>query len=233
MRMRFALRRIPAIREVSAIGYRPIIRTSFASGAIAFFLALFCLAGCSDKDKVPSGIIPPDKMQKILWDMIQADQYSDMYLAKDSAGGKAKQETLTLYAQVFQLHKVSREDFQKSFQYYIDRPDLSRSLLDSVVKLGNHDRSASPVTPAAPLPKGASPPTPFRPFAKPGGQIPYSPPGRLPPTAHGFITPRHRADSSAHHSDSSTHRSRILPAHHADSSAHHSHVPPPRTSHPT
>src|SRR5450631_4928315 len=52
----------------------------------AVLLFLFCLAsGCSDKDGIPSGIIPREEMGKILWDMVEADQYSSIYLAKDSA----------------------------------------------------------------------------------------------------------------------------------------------------
>src|SRR5450432_537551 len=218
--------RMIAIRRPSAAEGRPVTHTRFVSGVIGFLLALLCLASCSDKDRVPSGIIPPDKMQKILWDMIQADQYSDMYLAKDS-GDKAKRETLTLYAQVFQLHKVSREDFQKSFQYYIDRPDLSRSLFDSVLKLGTNARSASPVTPATPLPKGTTPPQPFHPFVKPGGQIPFVPPGHLPPGAHGPVRPKSPTHPQV---DSATHR----PRHRYRSGAPPiSHVPASRISHLT
>ncbi len=65
----------------------------------------------------------------------------DLYLTKDSAG-KGRLKTLQLYAQVFQLHQVSREDFRKSFQFYSERPDLTRELFDSVQALGGRDRAA-------------------------------------------------------------------------------------------
>jgi hypothetical protein len=42
---------------------------------IAGLLAVVILAGCSGKDKVPSGIIPREEMGNILWDMIEADQF--------------------------------------------------------------------------------------------------------------------------------------------------------------
>jgi uncharacterized protein DUF4296 len=118
-------------------------------------LLLFILAvGCASKDKVPSDIIPQDKMEKILWDMIQADQYAALYLAKDSARINVKMETLKLYQQVFTLHKVSRDEFRESFQYYLGRPDLTRPVFDSLLAQGNRLRADSyrNPTPVSPTP---------------------------------------------------------------------------------
>ena len=128
----------------------------------ALFLVLL-LAGCSDKDNTPSGIIPRVKMEKILWDLVQADQYAAQYLVtdsvqvykKDSTRIDMKMETLKLYEQVFRLHQVSRDEFRKSFQYYQGRPDLARGMLDTLVNHGNQLRmdsykipTSAPVTPA-------------------------------------------------------------------------------------
>jgi hypothetical protein len=135
-------------------------------------LVLAFLLGCSNKDKVPSGIIPRDQMSSILWDMLQADQYSDAYLVKDSAHVNVKKETMQLYLKVFQLHKVSLEDFRKSMRFYLDHPDMTRSLFDTVINKGNRQRAESfkTETPAHPpksdhtVPPGAygqaSPPSP-------------------------------------------------------------------------
>ncbi len=95
----------------------------------ACILLLIFLAGCSSKDKVPSGILSQDKMERVLWDMIQADEYAALYLAKDSAIIDKKMETLKLYQQVFQLHQVSRDEFRESYQFYLGRPDLSRTVI--------------------------------------------------------------------------------------------------------
>src|SRR5882757_7341096 len=55
---------------------------------IPYALVFFCLVtlwtACSDKDKIPSDVIPREEMGKILWDMVQADQFSATYIAKDS-----------------------------------------------------------------------------------------------------------------------------------------------------
>jgi len=111
---------------------------------IAGLLAIFFLVatGCSDKKSVPSGILPREKMENVLWDMIQADQYT-ADLAKDSSAHIAdlKTERLRLYDQVFRLHDVTRDKFQKSYQYYTDHPELSQDLFDSLLVRGNRLRS--------------------------------------------------------------------------------------------
>jgi hypothetical protein len=118
---------------------------------------MLLVAGCSEKDKIPSDVIGKEEMEKILWDMMLADQYSANYLVKDSARVNVKMETLKLYEEVFRLHKVSREEFRKSFQFYQGRPDITRTMFDSLLTKGNRARmenytrppATSPVVPAA------------------------------------------------------------------------------------
>jgi hypothetical protein len=162
----------------------------------AGMLVLLFLTGCSDKDNVPSGILSRSDMQDVLWDMAQADQYAAIYVSKDSARVDVKTETLKLYEQVFRLHQVSREEFEKSYKYYMGRPELVRGMLDSLVKRGNDIRMDSykipnmtpmatpaPVTPAVPARPAGMPPPGFRtPGMKmmpgPGGK--FLPPGKRP-----------------------------------------------------
>ena len=87
---------------------------------------------CNNSKSVPRGIIPPDKMEKVLWDMIQADRFSVQFLAKDSAKINVKEETFKLYEQIFRIHQTNREEFTKSFKYYMDRPELNQALYDSM-----------------------------------------------------------------------------------------------------
>jgi hypothetical protein len=110
---------------------------------ILFCVVSYTVISCGDKNSVPSHIIPREKMEKILWDMILADQYSTYYLAKDSAKINVKKETLKLYQQVFQLQQVSFDEFRKSYKYYIDHPSLSKTLFDSLVARGNRQRTES------------------------------------------------------------------------------------------
>jgi hypothetical protein len=106
-------------------------------------------AGCKDKKSVPRSILPEDKMEQVMWDMAQADQYSALYLAKDSAHIDRKAETMRLYAEVFRLHQVTPEEFRKSYRYYLDHPELNQVLFDSTIARGYRARSEAYDLPAS------------------------------------------------------------------------------------
>ena len=108
-------------------------------GRTVVLVVILCWAvgmGCSNKNSVPKGILPMDKMEQVMWDMAQADQYAALYLAKDSAHSDRKAETMRLYAEVFRLHEVTPEEFRKSYHYYLDHPELNQLLFDSVITRG-------------------------------------------------------------------------------------------------
>lgn len=107
---------------------------------LALIVFLFCLGACTHKDRIPSGIIDKDKMGNILWDMIQTDQFSVLYLSKDSTKKNVRQETGRMYGQVLQIHHTTKEDFEKSLQFYVSRPDISKVMFDSLAVRGNRDR---------------------------------------------------------------------------------------------
>lgn len=139
---------------------------------IAALLCVVLIAGCSDKDKVPSGVLDKEEMGNVLWDMMQADQYATNYLVKDSSKVNVKMETLKLYEEVFRLHKLTRDEFRKSFQYYQDHPDITRTMFDSLIAKGNRLRSESYLHPSAPT----SSVPPVKPPAI-GAKAPVLPPG--------------------------------------------------------
>jgi len=103
-------------------------------------ISLLILAGCSSDSDVPKGIIGKDDMGKILWDLMQADQFSLQYMIKDSAKINVKKETIKLYQEVFQVHHVSKDEFQKSFQFYIAHPEITKVMFDSLSARANRQR---------------------------------------------------------------------------------------------
>ncbi len=123
---------------------------------------MLAVSSCSDKNSVPAGVLPHEKMEAVMWDVIQSEQYSASYLAKDSAHINLKLENLRLYDEVFRLHQVSREEFRRSYQYYMSRADIAQVLFDSLLAKGNrlrtesYSRSYRPVTTA---PHQATPPS--------------------------------------------------------------------------
>ncbi len=103
---------------------------------------LIFFAACTHNDRIPDGIIGKEKMEGILWDMIQADRFSSQFLLKDSARIDVKKETLVLYDQVFQVNKVTKEEFIKSYKYYLSRPDITKVILDTLASRANRRKEA-------------------------------------------------------------------------------------------
>jgi Domain of unknown function (DUF4296) len=97
------------------------------------FFNLFFIISCSDKNKVPNYVLPEEKMQAVLWSMINAGEFLNGYiLNKDSVDRVA--ESSKIYGQVFQIHHVTKEEFDKSYLYYREHPDLMKAILDSLSK---------------------------------------------------------------------------------------------------
>lgn len=106
-------------------------------------LSIIVFLSCTDKTRIPNGIISKQKMEKILWDMIQADRFSSQYLKKDSATKNIKLENLKLYEQIFQIHGTSKEEFAKSFRFYLNRPDITKTIFDSLAAKANRRKEES------------------------------------------------------------------------------------------
>jgi len=117
---------------------------------IFFFAFLAIFSACRNDDDIPRGIIPKENMSKILWDVIQADQFSTQYLLKDSAKWHVKSETMKLYDEVFKIHHISKAEFEKSLQFYLGHPDITKTMFDSLSAQANRQRSQVYLTPTAP-----------------------------------------------------------------------------------
>jgi hypothetical protein len=95
--------------------------------------------GCGKKDTLPEGILPPGKMQPVLWDVIRADAYTSNYIKKDSSK-KAVEENAKLQNRIFNNYNVSRASFYKSYDYYKSNTELFKVLLDSMINWANRER---------------------------------------------------------------------------------------------
>ena len=98
-------------------------------------IALLLFFSCKQKTKVPDTILPVDKMEKILMDMMLADEfYSQKQI--DSATIDSFSRT-NIYKTVFTLHKTNKEQFRKSLSFYESHPDLLKTVLDSMHSKAN------------------------------------------------------------------------------------------------
>jgi hypothetical protein len=93
---------------------------------------LIILASCSGKNKLPDGVMTKEKMEAVMWDMMQADVFlSDFVLSKDTSLKKLEEHN-KLYAKIFQIHKTDDKSFSRSFAYYRSRPAIMKEVLDSL-----------------------------------------------------------------------------------------------------
>lgn len=94
---------------------------------------LFLLNSCESRDQ-PRGILPAEKMEAVIYDMMRADQFlGDFVLNSDSTLSR-EQESMNYYREILALHKIDQETFRESFYYYRARPGLLREIMDSIQK---------------------------------------------------------------------------------------------------
>ena len=99
---------------------------------IILLAALAFTGSCTHKEDIPKGILKPDTMQAVLWDVIKAEAFTTDYIKKDSAKNAAA-ENLKLQQQIFAIHKISKADFYKSYDYYKTNTVVFKKIVDSMI----------------------------------------------------------------------------------------------------
>ncbi len=82
-------------------------------------------------DSAPKGILSKEKMTTVLWDYMEANVYSFEQM-KDSL----QEDTVVnakMQLSVFEKHKVSRESFEASYNYYAGNATEFKEIIDSVI----------------------------------------------------------------------------------------------------
>jgi hypothetical protein len=95
-------------------------------------LLVLVLSACGNKNDIPKGILKPEKMQLVLFDVIRAENFVFDYVTKDSSK-KAEAELVKLQQKVFAIHKISRSDFYTSYDFYKAHPGIMEPMLDSLI----------------------------------------------------------------------------------------------------
>jgi hypothetical protein len=95
---------------------------------IGLCLIVISLPGCADKDGVPFGVMGKDKMQLVLWNILQANELTIQLKQKDPVIENAK-----LQKQVFDEYNTSREEFYKSYSWYKEHPEVMEVMVDSMI----------------------------------------------------------------------------------------------------
>ncbi len=100
-----------------------------------FYLSLFVILfifSCNQEDKVPKNIIEKKKMQELVWDMARADAFLTAFAGKADSTFDRNKETIRLYKEVLQIHKVTQEDFRKSRDWYQKHPAVMKAIMDTL-----------------------------------------------------------------------------------------------------
>jgi hypothetical protein len=108
--------------------------------AIPAFIFACILMGCGGSAKTESKpTLGKEKMMSVLWDLAQADAFTEQFVKRDSSLNPGTEQA-KLQQQIFHLHQVKKEDVYSSYQYYLNRPELMKEILDSVADRAERDR---------------------------------------------------------------------------------------------
>ncbi|WP_028788353.1 DUF4296 domain-containing protein [Terrimonas ferruginea] len=92
------------------------------------------LVGCGNKNKIPSDIMPREKMDSVLWDMLRAGEFINGYVQVTDTGAARGSKSVAVYEEVLRVHKITRRQFDESFAWYRAHPDQMKRLLDTLAK---------------------------------------------------------------------------------------------------
>jgi hypothetical protein len=106
---------------------------------VIFILVL--LTACSNRSSIPADIIPLDSMTVIMKDIIIANEYAITYIPKDSTKKDKILANQELLDGVFKIHHITRELFENSYRFYESRPDMNKTIFDSLSAYANRHRT--------------------------------------------------------------------------------------------
>lgn len=92
--------------------------------------SLLVLGSCAGEEG--EQLLKPEKMSQVLKDFLKAEIYVHDFLQADSVR-KDSVEMAAFQQQIFKKHKISREQFIHSFEYYSTHGDQFMPLLDSML----------------------------------------------------------------------------------------------------
>jgi hypothetical protein len=93
-------------------------------------IAVILFFSCNQKTEIPDSILAPDRMEKLLMDMLRAEEFLNQRQSDSVITDSFNR--IKLYQSVLTLHKTTKEDFKNSFTFYEAHPNLLKTVLDSM-----------------------------------------------------------------------------------------------------
>lgn len=105
-----------------------------------FFITtlIFATTACNGPSSVPSSVLSYNEMKGVLWDMAQVDEFVNVYVR--GTPKKIEENNLLAYQKVFALHKISNNEFAKSYTFYKSHPLQEKILMDSLLQFSTRQR---------------------------------------------------------------------------------------------
>lgn len=97
---------------------------------LLFFLSISLIFSCKGDD-LPKDVLPPEKMESVMWDLIRADQALSLPFNTDTTVNRTL-KSQGIYKQILLMHQVSEKDFKRSFRFYQNNPLHLKPVLDSL-----------------------------------------------------------------------------------------------------
>ena len=115
------------------------------------------MVACSESKKTPKNVLKPEKFQKVLTDVMLADALSTERSFKDTSL-KIRDANAAYFLKVFEIHGVTKNEFMRSYNFYLSRPDLLRVISDSVSAVLNRENLKLTTDTVKPKPNGNNSP---------------------------------------------------------------------------
>jgi hypothetical protein len=103
------------------------------------FLVVVIFSACSS-GPVRKDILRPDRMQKVMYDLIRADEFINNFVRKDSTADLMQKRSV-LYEEAFKANNTTRKEFYSSYTYYQQHPDVQKILFDSLYSTINRSQA--------------------------------------------------------------------------------------------
>ncbi len=125
--------------------------------ATLILLLVISLAACSETKKTPENVLEPERFQKVLTDVMLADALSTERSFKDTSL-KIKDVNAAYFLKIFELHGTTKNEFMRSYNFYLSRPDFLRVISDSVSAVLNRENQQLTTDTLKPKPNGNNSP---------------------------------------------------------------------------
>ncbi|HTG57281.1 MAG TPA: DUF4296 domain-containing protein [Niabella sp.] len=90
---------------------------------------LMTLVACGNSGSV----LPKEKMEKVMWDVAQSSELLNGYVYYKYPEQNRAALNNVMLDKVFKIHQITREQFNKTLDYYEKRPDELKTIIDTVV----------------------------------------------------------------------------------------------------